>query len=453
MIQIAGSLIALGGILGVLFTGHWSLAPIVALGAIPGIWISKKVHRVIFWSHLTRTPQARKAQYLRELLLNRDEAKEVKLFALFDHLRGEWRDNARSLAAERRRLTAKKAWLDALSGLVRSWAYSLCLAILAYFLTGGALTIGQYGMLMQAVQQFARRLDTIVYAIGLSFEQCLYLGDLFEFLGMERRTNGRTPALEVARGRQPAKDLTLRLEDVSFQYPGTERPTLRDLSLEIRPGERIALVGENGAGKTTLIKLVMGLYQVSSGRILLGGRLLQEWDPEELRPLFAAVFQNFVKYQFSVRDNIAFGALEIEGEDRIRKAAEMAGAAEFIDKFPNQYHTLLGRPLGGVDLSIGQWQKLATARGLLRPSKFIILDEPTSALDPKAEAQVFRRFAEMTRDKTAILISHRLGSARIADRILVLKDGRLIEEGDHESLVAMEGEYARLFRLQARWYA
>jgi len=249
-----------------------------------------------------------------------------------------------------------------------------------------------------------------------------------------------------------APALGIELIGVSFTYPGSQQPVLHDVNLVIQPGERIALIGENGAGKSTLIRLILGLYRPQEGRILLGGRDIQDIPREELFRCFAAVFQEYARYQFTVADNIRFGRQWDADDAAIQRAAVQSGADAFIQRLPDGYRTLLGKPLGGVDLSGGEWQKLAIARALVRQAPVVILDEPTAALDPKAEAEVYRQFGEMTRGRTAILISHRLGSARLADRIVVLKAGRIVEIGTHEELLARGGEYAGFFSLQAQWY-
>lgn len=443
VLDIVGSLGGLGAIVGVMLTGHWSLAPIVIIGSLPGVWammqINKKTHHI----YRERTPQYRETAYFRELLTQREQAMEVRLFTLRDHLLDTWRGKAVALAKERRGLETKQAWLGGLTASVDGWAYVGCLTILVWMVAGAQLTIGQYGMLTLAVQQFTVRLEGIMRSLGTLHEESLYLGDLYEFFSLvaPEESAGPTDASGTL--------VPLRFDKVSFHYPGGGA-VLEEIDLEIRPGERVALVGENGAGKTTLVKLMMGLYQPTSGRVLLGDKPLQDWPREQVRRLFAAVFQDFVRFQFSVRDNIAFGALDEQAA--FEQAAEWAGAAEFIAKLPDQYGTLLGKELGGADLSTGEWQKLATARALVRAAEFVVLDEPTAALDPKAEAEVYRHFGEMTRGKAAVLISHRLGAARIADRILVLKGGRLIEQGTHEALMRKGGEYSRLFSLQAQWY-
>lgn len=242
----------------------------------------------------------------------------------------------------------------------------------------------------------------------------------------------------------------LSVEGLTKRYPGVT--ALDGMSLEVRPREVVGLVGENGAGKSTLVRLLLGLYRPTEGRILVGGRDMADLPREYLHERMAAVFQDFVQYLFPVYDNIAMGRLGRATEADVRAAAELAGVAEYIESLPDGYYTQLGREMDGVDLSGGQWQKLAIARALVRRAELIILDEPTAALDPLAEAEIYQQFLEMTSGRTAVMISHRLGSARMAHRIVVLKDGRIVEEGDHDFLVRRDGEYARLFSLQAQWY-
>ena len=438
----------LGAILAVLLTGHWVLAPLVMIGSVPGVWVMMRMSKKTHWVYRERTPAYRDLRYLRELLSERQQAVELRLFTLRAHLLGEWREKIITLVRERRGLEVKQAWLGGFGDSVGGWSYTGCMAILAWMVAGSTLTIGQYGMLTRAVQQFSWRLEQIMRSLGTLHEEALYLGDLFEFLERiapeEPPSNGEDVAI-------PA-NLPLRFENVFFRYPSAEQDVLKGVSLELKAGERIALVGENGAGKTTLVKLMMGLYRPTSGTIFLGDKPLEEWPKEAVRRQFAAVFQDFVRYQFSVRENIAFGALDGATDGEIERAAQLAGVAEYAQKMPAGYDQLLGKELGGEDLSTGQWQKLATARALVRGAEVVVLDEPTAALDPKAEAEIYERFGEMTRGKSSVLISHRLGSARTCERILVLKDGLVVEDGSHDELMGRDGEYSHLFRLQAQWY-
>ncbi len=448
LLNVLGAAGGLGAILAVLLTGHWVLAPLVVIGSVPGVWVMMGMSKKTHWVYRERTPAYRYLRYLRELLSERGQAVETRLFTLRRHLLDEWRQKMIGLVRERRGLEVKQAWLGGLGDSVGGWTYTGCMAILAWMVAGAALTIGQYGMLTRAVQQFSWRLEQIMRSLGTLHEEALYLGDLFEFL---ERIAPEEPPATAGEMAIPA-NVSLRFEDVFFRYPGAEDDVLKGVSLELKAGERIALVGENGAGKTTLVKLMMGLYRPTAGTIFLGDKPLEDWPKEAVRAQFSAVFQDFVRYQFSVRENIAFGDLGRATDGEIERAAELAGVAEYAQKMPAGYDELLGKELGGQDLSTGQWQKLATARALVRGAEVVVLDEPTAALDPKAEAEIYERFGEMTRGKSSVLISHRLGSARTCDRIVVLKEGLVVEEGSHDELMRSAGEYSHLFRLQAQWY-
>lgn len=496
LVEVLASMTGMTAILAILWQAHWSLAPIMAVGVIPGFWVMLAMRKKSYWVYRMRTPENRLANYFTNLLTRRDEAKEVRLFTLSRHLLHRWLTLAKHLAVERRQIETKQAGLGALTDIVSLAAYSGCLVIIAVLIAGAQVTVGTFSMMMQALQQFGNRIEQVMRNFTTLHEQSLYLADLYEFLEIDAPARdkktlgapgtagamgqkspvatggaggaGQKPSVqiggnvvaegsassEVAQGAfgELPKAARLELVNVSFTYPGGERPVLRNVNLTIEPGERIALIGENGAGKSTLVRLMMGLYEPSHGQILLNGKDLRELHPDFVRRHFAAVFQEFVRYWFPVRENIRFGRLVDATEDDVRRAAEMSGAAEFIERFSEGYDTLLGRPLGGVDLSGGEWQKLAIARALVREAPIVVLDEPTAALDPKAEAEIYRQFGEMTRGRTAILISHRLGSARLADRIIVLRDGEVIESGTHEALLDLDGEYAGFFTLQAQWY-
>ena len=474
LVEVIGASAGMIAILAVLWRAHWSLAPIMAAGVVPGFWVMLTMRKKTWWVYRVRTPESRLAMYFANLLTRRDDAKEVRLFTLSRHLLSRWLGLSRRLAIERRQLETKQARLGALTSMVSAAAYSGCLLIVAGMIAGARVSVGTFSMLMQALQQFSQRIGQVMQSLSAVHEQSLYLSDLYEFLEIDvpkvqekpaAPGNGRGVTARLLRTDAPSGKvgggagelssmpaLGIELIGVSFTYPGGDRPVLSDVTLVIRPGERIALIGENGAGKSTLIRLILGLYRPTEGKILIGGRAIEEIPRDELFRCFAAVFQEYARYQFTVADNIAFGRLRDATDAAIRQAAVESGADAFIQELPEGYGTLLGRPLGGVDLSGGQWQKLAIARALVRQAPVVILDEPTAALDPMAEAEVYRQFGEMTRGRTAILISHRLGSARLADRIVVLKAGKIVETGTHEELLARGGEYAGFFSLQAQWY-
>lgn len=505
--DVVASFAGMAGILVVLWQAHWSLAPITVLGVAPGFWVMLRMRKKTYWVYRVRTPESRLAMYLNNLMTRRDEAKEVRLFTLAGHLLDRWLSLSKGLHVERRQLEVKQAWLGLLTDGVRTAAYAGCLALLATMIAGARITFGAYAVIMQALQQFSGRIEMVMRNISGLHEQSLYLANLYEFLELDvterygpapgkaesgpaasdrpspvrpaaKRADGARHSSVSVNGHAPPVNGTgsrvspkydaiarsgeappsvanaagIEIRNVWFSYPGGEHPVLQEIDLAIAPGERIALIGENGAGKSTLVRLIMGLYTPTQGEILINGTNLRDLPEPVLRGSFAAVFQEFVRYWFPVGDNIRFGRLSDATQGDVEWAAGLSGADEFVERLPDRYDTLLGRPLGGLDLSGGQWQKLAIARALVRRAPIVVLDEPTAALDPKAEAEIYEQFGEMTSDRTSILISHRLGSARMADRIVVLKGGRIVEIGSHDELIRRDGEYARMFSLQAQWY-
>jgi ATP-binding cassette subfamily B protein len=324
------------------------------------------------------------------------------------------------------------------------------LTVIAYRSPAGVFTIGVLTFLAGSFRQSRDLIQRVLLSLSQIFEQSLYLDDLFSFLALQ-------PQIRPVAGAR-AVPVPLRtgfvFENVGFRYPGSETWAVRGLGFTLAPGERIALVGENGAGKTTLVKLLARLYDPSEGRILLDGVDLREYDVDSLRRNVGVIFQDFVRYDFRLKENIAVGDIErVENEPLIESAAQRSLADTVAARFPERYGKMLGRRFeGGVDLSGGEWQKVALARAYMRDAQLLILDEPTAALDARAEYEVFLRFAELTAGRMAVLISHRFSTVRMADRILVLQGGRLVEQGTHEALVEARGLYAELFQLQAAGY-
>lgn len=303
-------------------------------------------------------------------------------------------------------------------------------------------------MYLLIFQEGQQAFSSILRAIGGMYADNLYLSNLYEFLDYKVQSTGGT----ATSGPSPGDGL--RFEEVWFRYPGATEDTIKGVTFHIPPGMRFALVGNNGAGKTTLIKLLTGLYQPNKGRILLDGRDLREWDPQTLKSRCGAIFQDFVRYELTVGENVGVGDIDaIEEEPRLQRAAEKGMAAPFIDEWPQKYRTQLGNLfMRGRELSGGQWQKVALSRALMRENAdLLILDEPTAAMDAEAEAQIFERLASLTAEQSALLISHRFSTVRMADQIAVLNDGVISEYGSHQELLALEGTYSRLFNLQTAW--
>jgi len=431
--------------------GRWSpwLLAATIVAALPEPLARIAQSRARFFLARRQTARERLRGYLADLLTSRAHAKEVRTFALAGWLLGRWRDLywavADDIYAQQRAQSlagAGAAGLGAL-GLAGGMGFA------AWGLLGGRLQAGQFAAMLLALQSIQGAMRQITHALGQYVgDLVLTLADLFVYLDLEPEETGATGAPEGP----GTGDITL--DAVSFRYPQRAEPALRDIRVTLRAGERVALVGENGAGKTTLVKLLTGLYRPTEGRVLYAGRDLGDLDVRAVRDRQAAVFQDHVQYAFSLSDNIGYGRAERSSDRGAVAAAAAGGGADTVaSALPQGYDTLLTREFsGGTDLSGGQWQRVAVSRGFMRDAPLVVLDEPTAALDPRAEAEVFRRFAALAGGRTAVLVSHRLGFARLCDRVLVLRDGRLVEQGTHDELVAAGEEYARMWEMQAQWY-
>ncbi len=402
------------------------------------------------------TPERRQLDYLRYIAASDISAKELKLFGLSDFLVGrydrlsrEFYEANKSLALRRSLVSSLLAGVGTL-GYYGAYAVIIYLTVTGYRSPAGPFTIGVLTFLAGSFRQSRDLIQRVLLSLSQIFEQSLYLDDLFTFLAIEpriRHTEGARPVPSPIRE-------GFRFENVGFRYPGAEQWAVRGLDFRLTPGERIALVGENGAGKTTLVKLLARLYDPTEGRILLDGVDLREYDLFSLRRNVGVIFQDFVRYDFLLRENIAVGNISrLEDQPGIESAAGRSLADTVAGKLPGGYGQMLGRRFeGGVDLSGGEWQKVALARAYMRDAQLLILDEPTAALDARAEYEVFLRFSELTKGRMAVLISHRFSTVRMADRILVLRGGELVEQGTHVELLAVGGLYSELFQLQAAGY-
>jgi ATP-binding cassette subfamily B protein len=396
-----------------------------------------------------RSPETRMQMYLETVLAREDHAKEVKLYGLGERLLGRYRAIFDRLYREDRALAIRRdSWGCAL-GLLGTGALYAAYGWTALAAVAGSITLGQMTMYVLLFRQGQSAVSASLSAIGGMYEDNLYLSTLYEYLETPVATSGGN----AASGPDPGDGV--RFEDVSFRYPGADRPALEHVTLHLRPGTSLALVGENGSGKTTLIKLLTRLYAPDAGRILLDGRDLAEWDESVLRARVGVIFQDFARYQMLVGENIGAGdEPSFEDEARWRSAAAQGRATDFIETLPAGYHTQLGKWFrDGRELSGGQWQKIALSRAFMRSkADILVLDEPTAAMDARAEAEVFEHFRQLARDRITILISHRFSTVRMADQIAVIDAGRIIELGSHDDLMGADGTYARLFALQARGY-
>ena len=450
VLQLSQNLISLIAMGAVLWWLHWGVIPILILAAVPYFIVRLKQSKRLFVWERDRTPLERKAWYVHMLLTQAGAAKEVRLFDLGARLR-QWFLDARSvlcrerIALERRwALSTSVAQLIGVAGIFGVYSF------VAIRTLQGQFTVGDLVICFQAVQRASGFLESVGQSVANLYENNLFLTTLNEFLGVQ----SRLPISASPRVFPRPMTKGIAFDHVSFQYPHEERVAIRDFTFSIGPGEHVAFVGANGAGKTTLVKLLCRLYDPSNGRIMIDGTDLRDYPITEVRGAVSGVYQDFVKFQLSARENIALGVRAHDVDHAtVAQAAKQAGIHEVIERLPEGYETLLGKLFdGGHELSIGEWQKVALARALLRDSQILILDEPTSAMDAKAEAELFERFHELARGRMAILISHRLSTVKMADRIFVVDQGQIVEQGTHDNLMRQQGLYASLFLTQAQHY-
>ena len=450
LLHMGQQLLTALSLLGALLAYNVWLLAILVLAVLPAFLgethFAGKAYSLFFrW-----TPERRELDYLRYVAASDATAKEVKLFGLSEFFIRRYADLAERFYAANRQLAIKRAASGGVFTALSSLAYYGAVAFIVVQAVLGAVTVGTLTFLIGAFERSRGLISSVLLQSAHVYEEGLFLRDLFGFLEMQPRTQSPSRPLPVPR---PIRQGFV-FEDVGFRYPGREEWALRHVSFTLHPSERIALVGENGAGKTTLVKLLTRLYDPSEGRILLDGEDLREYDLDALRAEVGVIFQDFVRYDLVARENIGVGRIEaIDDAARIEDAAAKSLAAQVLAGLEKGMEHMLGRRFeGGANLSGGEWQKIALARAYMRDAQVLVLDEPTAALDARAEYQVFQRFSELTAGRMAVLISHRFSTVRMADRILVLGGGEVLEDGTHEALVAAGGRYAELFSLQAAGY-
>jgi ATP-binding cassette subfamily B protein len=434
---------------GLIFYAPWLIA-LLFLALVPAFIGEAHFNAQSYSLDFVRTPERRELDYVRQTAASVETAKEVKIFGLNGFLIDRYIRLATAFYAANRRLALRRAGWGGLFTAIGAVGYYLAYAYITWRTLTGKFSVGDLTFLAGSFLRLRSLLEGLLTSFSSTAGQALYLNDLFSFFDVKPAilspANPRSFPNPIERG--------FEFEDVGFRYPGSERWAVRHLSFTLHAGEVLALVGENGAGKTTLVKLLARLYDPVEGRILLNGHDLREYDLEALRGNMGVIFQDFVRYNLTAGDNIAVGKIADRDDfTRIERAAKRSQADEVIARLPGGYQQMIGKRFkNGVELSGGEWQKIAIARAYMREAAVLILDEPTAALDARSEFEVFQRFKELSAGKTAILISHRFSSVRMADRILVLADGQIEAAGTHEELLAQAGRYSELFELQAAGY-
>jgi ATP-binding cassette subfamily B protein/ATP-binding cassette subfamily C protein len=448
--QNAVTLTALSGLL--LRVSPVSVLVVVA-ASIPAFLAEAQLSADSFRLWTWRAPEGRRLNYLEWILTRDTHVKEVKLFGLGPLLLGRYRTLFRKFFEEDRRLALRRMRNGLAFGAVSLVAFYGMYALMAGRAARAEISLGDLTLYIAVFRQGQGAIQAVLQAVGALYEDALFMSNLFDYLAIP--TGGEAPRILPPRAPPRGRPGAVEIRDVSFRYPGRKEWALRNVTLTLAPGEKLGVVGENGAGKSTLVKLLLRLYDPTEGEIRLGGVDLRDMEPRELRDRIGAVFQDFVRYQFTAAENVGLGSpAHVEDRARVVEAARRGGASALIEALPSGFDTVLGGWFeAGHELSAGQWQKLAISRAFMREEpELLIFDEPTAAIDAAAEHDLFERFQALAADRSAIVISHRFSTVRIADRIAVLHAGRLEELGSHRDLVARGGRYAHLFHLQAQGY-
>ncbi|HXV06283.1 MAG TPA: ABC transporter ATP-binding protein [Solirubrobacterales bacterium] len=456
------NLLTSGGIGVALLVLEPLLLPLVLVSAVPMLLSTVFNSRRAYNFEWAMTPENRERAYLVELLTKREAAKEIRVFEATPFLRSRYEVLTAERLRRMREFLRERRGVALMGAVASTIGMGVALAALAALIASGRIGVATAMAAGAAMQQLSTRLFGMMAGLGQLVESGMFVDDYNSFLRLlpeagaaeEAKAAPAPGVVDARRGRRATRFNGVSVEGVSFRYPATEAPVLDDVSLRIDPGEVVALVGENGSGKTTLVKLICQLYEPLSGRIAWRGPHGEDVDPQAVRNDMTVVFQDFLHYYLTAAENIAVGRVGREPTmEAVRGAARRAGAHDFLSRLPDGYETRLGRQFAdGYDLSIGQWQRLALARAFFRGGSFLVLDEPTASLDPRAESELFQQMRKLWSGRSVLLISHRFSSVRAADRIYVLRDGRVVEGGDHVELMAAGGHYAELFSLQAAAY-
>ena len=450
LIQAAQNTVLLVTMVGLLLSLHWGIAGVLFVVAIPALAVRVKYASIMYHWYRQWTSIERQAEYLDWLVTGDTFAKEIRLFNLGDLFRDRFSRLRAQIHQKHIRISGKQTFASLTATIISGILIFLAYIFIVRQTIAGIFKIGDLVLYHQAFQKGSAALQGLLSGLSGLYEDNLFLANLYEFLNLKPKIINPSNPQTVPR---PIKK-SIKFEGVDFCYGDTERQALKDINLTIYPGETIALVGENGSGKTTLIKLLCRLYEPTSGKITIDDIDLHQFELVDLRNQIGVIFQDYVKYYFTARENIWLGNIDLSPKsDRILTATHESGADEVITSLPQGYDTILGKWFEqGEELSLGQWQKIALARAFLRNSQVIILDEPTSAIGPQAEAEIFLKFRQLVGERTAILISHRLSTVKMADRICVMHQGQIAESGTHEQLMKLKGIYYTMFKTQARNY-
>ena len=445
LVSMFRGLVSLLLMTGLLSTLNWWLAILLLLVNVPAIWLRLHYAGIIYKFQKEQTPEARKSAYFNWLLTGDRPSRELRLFGLGNYFKSKFKESYHRQKSEEINIIRKRTLIETISGLFKAAALFLALTYISYNTVSGKLSLGEMAMFILAFRQGMLYLKELFGSAANLYEDSLFIGDTFEFLNLKEKIVSEEPCVAPA----PMKK-GIKVENLSFSYPGSKTPVLDKISFEIRKEEIVALVGHNGAGKTTLVKLLCRLYDPDSGRIILDDNDIRNMDPDTYRKQLSVVFQDFMLYNLSAGENIRLGNIDSSDIDRIKVSASKTGVHNLIESFPKGYETLIGNLFDDSrELSWGEWQKIALARALFRDAPLLILDEPSSALDADTEYEIFNRFREILKGRTALIISHRFTNVKLADRIIVLGNGSIAESGTHDELIKKQGSYYNMFIKQS----
>jgi ATP-binding cassette, subfamily B, bacterial len=446
LVSMLRGLLSLLLMAGLIFTLHWTLAVLLLVANIPGIWLRLYYADILYNFQKQQTPESRKSSYFNWLLTGDRPSRELRLFGLGNYFIKLFRKSFLKQKEEEIDIIRRRTLIELVSNLFKASALLITLLFIARLTINGKLTLGQMTMFLLAFRQGMLYIKDLFGSLAGLYEDSLFIGDTFEFLNLKENV---TAVMPVIKPRPLQKKISV--ENLSFTYPGNNFNTINNVSFEIKKGEIVALVGPNGAGKSTLVRLLCRFYDPDSGKIKYDGHDIRNIEPEEYRNQFSVVFQDFMLYNLSAGENIRIGNIdEKKPENRIKSSARTTGIHELIDKLPNGYETIIGNLFDDSrELSWGEWQKIALARAIFRDAPLLILDEPSSSLDADTEFDIFSRFREIVKGRTSILISHRFTNVSLADRIIVLDKGGIAETGSHDELMKHRGIYFSMYTKQS----